>query len=81
MGLCTLENAAGCSQPGLFSSVQSLSCVRLFATPWTAAQQASLSITPSQRLLKLMFRIVTIKQCLSFSAFRHDLGIVFECRF
>ena len=31
-----------------FSSVQSLSCVRLFATPWTAAWQASLSITNSQ---------------------------------
>ena len=30
-----------------FSSVQSLSCVRLFATPWTAARQASLSITNS----------------------------------
>ena len=38
----------------LFSSVQSLSCVRLFATPWTAARQASLSITNSQSLLKLM---------------------------
>ena len=37
-----------------FSSVQSLSCVRLFVTPWTAARQASLSITNSQRLLKLM---------------------------
>ena len=37
-----------------FSSVQSLSCVRLFATPWTAAHQASLSITNSQSLLKLM---------------------------
>ena len=37
-----------------FSSVQSLSCVRLFATPWTAACQASLSITNSQSLLKLM---------------------------
>ena len=32
-----------------FSSVQSLSCVRLFETPWTAAHQASLSITISQR--------------------------------
>ena len=31
-----------------FSSVQSLSCVWLFATPWTAALQASLSITNSQ---------------------------------
>ena len=38
----------------LLSSVQSLSCVRLFATPWTAAHQAYLSITNSQSLLKLM---------------------------
>ena len=37
------------------SSVQSLSCARLFATPWTAACQASLSIINSQSLLKLMF--------------------------
>ena len=37
-----------------FSSVQSLSRVRLFATPWTAACQASLSVTNSQSLLKLM---------------------------
>ena len=37
-----------------FSSVQSLSRVRLFITPWTAARQASLSITNSQSLLKLM---------------------------
>ena len=37
-----------------FSSVQSLSCIRLFATVWTAACQASLSITDSQSLLKLM---------------------------
>jgi len=36
-----------------FSSVQSLSHVQLFATPWTAAHQASLSITNSQSLLKL----------------------------
>ena len=36
-----------------FSSVQSLSCVRLFATPWIAALQASLSITNSRRSLKL----------------------------
>ena len=36
------------------SLVQSLSHVRLFATPWTAAHQASLSITNSQSLLKLM---------------------------
>ena len=45
--------------PGLhlgpqFSSIQSLSHVRLFATPWIAARQASLSITNSRSLLKLM---------------------------
>ena len=38
-----------------FSSVQSLSCVRLFATLWTAARQASLSITSFWSLLKFMF--------------------------
>ena len=37
-----------------FSSVQSLSCVRLFATPWIAARQASLSIRNSRSSLKLM---------------------------
>ena len=37
-----------------FSSVQSLSHVQLFVTPWTAARQASLSITNSQSLPKLM---------------------------
>ena len=37
-----------------FSSVQSLSPVRLFSTPWTAARQASLSITSSRNLLKLL---------------------------
>ena len=38
-----------------FSSVQSLSRVRLFATPWIAAHQASLSITNSRSSPKLMF--------------------------
>ena len=37
-----------------FSSVQSLSHARLFVTPWTTARQASLFITNSQGLLKLM---------------------------
>ena len=37
-----------------FSSVKSLSHVQLFATPWTAEHQASLSITNSQSLLKFM---------------------------
>ena len=40
--------------PVIISSVQSLNRGRLFATPWTAAHQASLSITNSQSLLKLM---------------------------
>ena len=38
----------------MYSSVQSLSCVRLFATPWTAARQASLFTTNCQSLLILM---------------------------
>ena len=37
-----------------FSSVQLLSCVQLFATPWTALRQASLSITNSWNLFKLV---------------------------
>jgi len=36
-----------------FSSVQSLSCVRLFVTPWNAARQDSLSITNSRSSLRL----------------------------
>ena len=39
-------------QQGGHGSIQSLSCVWLFVTPWTAARQASLSITNSQSLLK-----------------------------
>ena len=53
------------SQPIIFlsfSSVQSLSHVRLFATPWTAARQASLSITNSQSSLKLM-SIKSVMSC------------------
>ena len=42
------------SSPIQFKSVQSLSRVWLFEIPWTAARQASLSITNSQSLLKLM---------------------------
>ena len=61
-GLCILLPPAPIPPPvpsslGLvsqFSSVQSLSSVRLFVTPWTAAHQASLSNTNSQSLLKLM---------------------------
>ena len=44
------------------SSVQLLSHVRLFVTPWTAAHQASLSITNSQSLFKLM-SIASVMPC------------------
>ena len=55
--IMNMTNVLPSSQPLLliqFSSVQSLSRVRLFATPWTAALQASLSITNSQSLPKPM---------------------------
>ena len=42
------------SEGSQFSSVQSLSCVWLFVTPWTTTLQASLSITNSRSLLKLI---------------------------
>ena len=41
--------------PDMVVVVQSLSRVRLFATPWTAAHEASLFFTISQSLLKLMY--------------------------
>ena len=47
------EGGDGRSERRQFSSVQSLSHDQLFATPWTAAHQASLSITNSQSLFKL----------------------------
>ena len=43
-----------CCVVNVFSPVQSVSRVQLFATPWTAARQAAQSITISQSLLKLM---------------------------
>ena len=42
----------------VFSSVQSLSPIRLFETPWTAARQASLSITNSWSLFKHVHRVI-----------------------
>ena len=57
-GRCDQEEAKGDSnvqnREVLFSSAYSQTHVRLFATPWTAACQASLSITNSQSLLKPM---------------------------
>ena len=55
--MITKESMLGEAGKGLvvlFSSVQSLSHIRLLATPWTAPCQASLSNTNSQSLLKLM---------------------------
>ena len=49
------EKANGQSQYSVqFSSVQSLSCVRLFATPWVTARQASLSTTISRSSFRPM---------------------------
>ena len=42
-----------CSCPDVVATVQSFSCIRLFATPWITARQASLSITNSQSSLRL----------------------------
>ena len=54
-GQSTGVSALGCRRGvKLLSSVQSLSRVRLFATPWITVRQASLSITNSQSLLRLM---------------------------
>ena len=54
--LCQLSPHKYFHSKGLqhYTSVQSLSRVRLFVTPWTAAHQASLSIINSQSLLKSM---------------------------
>ena len=53
---CRTQKSTWTSAPGgyMFSSVQPLSHVQLFATPWTTACQASLSITNSWSLPKLM---------------------------
>ena len=50
----TSYEVASYAQQNLISSVQLLSPVQLFVTPWTAAHQACLSFTISQNLLKLM---------------------------
>ena len=49
-----LQTTVNITYPWSVAVVQSLSRVRLFATPWTVARQASLSITISRSLLKLM---------------------------
>ena len=63
--LMVIEKQARCQTPSvqlacsessawIVAVVQSLSCLQLFATPWTSAHQASLSFTISRSLLKLM---------------------------
>ena len=52
--LKSINSGVGPLNPTFITSVQLLSRVQLFVTPWTAAHQASLSITNSQSLLKLM---------------------------
>ena len=73
-----------CASLGLIiivSSVQSLSPVRLFVTPWTTARQSSLSITNSWSLLKF----VSIKSVMPFNHLNHHytlpvLQIIIEVR-
>ena len=60
--------------------VQSLSCVRLFVTPWTVAHQISLSVTISRSLLKLMTKSGPLEKgmanCFSILALRtYPVGI------
>ena len=54
LGSSLISDLWNSSLPGALSSVHLVNCVQLFATPWTAACQASLSISNSQILLKLM---------------------------
>ena len=67
-----IESLQICEVNGLyFPSVQSLSRVQLFATPWTASSQASLSITNSWSLFKLM----SIELVMSSNYFPYPLPI------
>ena len=65
---------------GCFSSVQSLSCVWFFATPWTAASQTSLSIPNSWSLLKFMSIELVMPSNHPSSAFMKHSYIMFPLR-
>ena len=54
LGTCVLRKCLAFSRDSGFVVVQLLSCVRLFATPWTEVRQAPLSFTISSSLLELM---------------------------
>ena len=58
----------------LFCSIQLLSLIQCFVTPWTATYQASLSIINSQSLLKLMFMNL-LKLMLSFRIWENSVRI------
>ena len=59
----------------MFSSVQLLSCVQLFETPWTAARQASLSITNSQEALIHSYTFMTRNTFRTSSASVQDISL------
>ena len=62
--------------------VQPLSCVPLFATPWIAAGQASLSFTISQSLLKFMsIELVMLSNHLKFNTRKYKQINYFTCTF
>ena len=75
---CSL--GANLCMPAVASSVQLLSRVQLFVTPWTAAHQASLSITNSWSLLKLLSiesvlpsnHLILCRPLLLFNLFQHQ---------
>ena len=78
--LCQLLAPASCKEIIciLLVVVQSLSHVQLFETPWTATRQASVSITSSQKLLKLMsIRLVMLSNHLILCRPLHLLPSVF----
>ena len=52
---CSLPSSTTRKDATYSASVHSFSCVRLFVTPWIVARQASMSITNSQSLLRLMY--------------------------
>ena len=62
-----------------FNSVQSLSWVWLFATPWTTVHQASLSVTNSCNLLKLMPVESVMPSKTSTGCFRYSWSLVLGC--
>ena len=80
MTLCPMWSHYEVEVKLLFSSVQSLSGVRLFATPWIAARQASLSITNSRSSPKLM-SIELVPDLKSFNSLKYTSSVFLRCYF